>query len=131
SSYVLKMKSYLEQLERLGSVLPQDINVGLILNCLSNDFARFVRNYNMHNMGKTIGELHAMLIEYAATPQVLAIQGGKIQKPKKKPQATKGKGKCKGKSNLAFTPKPKNPSLAKKKHPKKDATCQHCKEVGH
>ncbi|GKD26938.1 hypothetical protein Tco_1233152 [Tanacetum coccineum] len=36
----------------------------------------FVRNYNMHNMGKTIGELHAMLIEYekvlpkkAETPQ--------------------------------------------------------------
>ncbi|GJY11823.1 retrotransposon protein, putative, ty1-copia subclass [Tanacetum coccineum] len=36
---------------------------------------RFVRNYNMHNMGKTIGELHALLIEYekglpkkAATP---------------------------------------------------------------
>ncbi|GJV76903.1 hypothetical protein Tco_1508487 [Tanacetum coccineum] len=37
--------------------------------------------YNMHNMGKTIGELHALLIEYekglpnkAATPRVLAIQ---------------------------------------------------------
>ncbi|GJS87096.1 retrotransposon protein, putative, ty1-copia subclass [Tanacetum coccineum] len=56
SSYVLKMKSYLKQLERLGYVLPQDIN--------------------------TIDELHALLIEYekglpkkAATPQVLAIQG--------------------------------------------------------
>ncbi|GJR77079.1 hypothetical protein Tco_0089444 [Tanacetum coccineum] len=97
-----------------------------------------LRNLNIHNMGKTIGELHAMLIENekglpkkAATPQVLAIQGGKIQKPNKKPQAAKGKGKCKGKSNLAFTPKPKNPSLAKKEHPKKDATCHHCKEVGH
>nr|GEX57039.1 hypothetical protein [Tanacetum cinerariifolium] len=37
----------------------------------------FVRNYNMHNMGKTIGELHVMLIEYkkglpkkAKTPQL-------------------------------------------------------------
>nr|GFA24786.1 retrotransposon protein, putative, Ty1-copia subclass [Tanacetum cinerariifolium] len=50
--------------------------VGLILNGLTKDFARFVRNYNMHNMRKTIGELHAMLIEYekglpnkAETPQ--------------------------------------------------------------
>ncbi|GJV43969.1 hypothetical protein Tco_1428505 [Tanacetum coccineum] len=75
SSYILKMRSYLEQLERLGYILPQDINVGLILNGLSNDLARFVRNYNMRNMGKTIGALHAMLIEYekglpkkAATP---------------------------------------------------------------
>nr|GEZ32017.1 zinc finger, CCHC-type [Tanacetum cinerariifolium] len=37
---------------------------GLILNGLTKDFVRFVRNYNMHNMGKTIGEPHAMLIEY-------------------------------------------------------------------
>ncbi|GJR60227.1 hypothetical protein Tco_1502389 [Tanacetum coccineum] len=38
--------------------------VGLILNGLTSDFARFVRNYNMHNMEKTVGELHAMLIGY-------------------------------------------------------------------
>nr|GEY43235.1 zinc finger, CCHC-type [Tanacetum cinerariifolium] len=64
SQYVLKMKRYVEQLERLGYVLPQDLSVGLILNGLTSDVAGFMRNYNMHNMGKTIGELHAMLIEY-------------------------------------------------------------------
>nr|GEX32774.1 hypothetical protein [Tanacetum cinerariifolium] len=60
-AYVLKMKDYVEQLEPLG----------------------FVRNYNMHNMGKIIGELHAMLIEYekglpkkAETPQVMMIKIG-------------------------------------------------------
>ncbi|GJV68778.1 hypothetical protein Tco_1484287 [Tanacetum coccineum] len=63
-AYVLKMKDYVEQLERLGYVLPQDLSVGLILNGLTSDFAGFVRNYNKHNMGKTIGELHALLIEY-------------------------------------------------------------------
>ncbi|GKG04522.1 hypothetical protein Tco_0314909, partial [Tanacetum coccineum] len=36
----------------------RDLSVGLILNGLTSDFARFVRNYNMHNMGKTIGEIH-------------------------------------------------------------------------
>nr|GEU98549.1 retrotransposon protein, putative, Ty1-copia subclass [Tanacetum cinerariifolium] len=61
--YVLQIKGYVDQLERLGYMLPQDLIVGLILNGLTKDFAGFVRNYNMHNMGKTIGELHAMLIE--------------------------------------------------------------------
>nr|GEU46083.1 hypothetical protein [Tanacetum cinerariifolium] len=46
----------MEQLERLGYVLPQDISVGIILNGLTSDFAGFVRNYNMYNMGKTIGQ---------------------------------------------------------------------------
>ncbi|GJX38908.1 hypothetical protein Tco_0252211 [Tanacetum coccineum] len=68
------MKNYVE-LERLGYVLPQDLTVGLIFNGLTSDFADFVgfgRNYNMHNMGKTIGELHAMLIKIEsarATPK--------------------------------------------------------------
>ncbi|GKC74191.1 hypothetical protein Tco_1120074 [Tanacetum coccineum] len=32
-------------------------SVGLILNGLTSNFAGFVRNYNMHNMGKIICEL--------------------------------------------------------------------------
>ncbi|GJR57757.1 retrovirus-related pol polyprotein from transposon TNT 1-94 [Tanacetum coccineum] len=51
-------------MECLGYVLPQELTIGLILNGLTSDFAGFVRNYNMQNMGKTVGELHAMLIEY-------------------------------------------------------------------
>ncbi|GJX31309.1 retrotransposon protein, putative, ty1-copia subclass [Tanacetum coccineum] len=129
SSYVLKIKGYVEQLERLGYALLQDINVSLILNDLTSDVVGFVRNYNMHNMGKTIGELHAILIEYekslpkkAATPQVLAIQGGRIQKSNKKSQNAKGKGKGKGKGKdkLVYTPKPKNPKPSAKEHPTKD-----------
>ncbi|GKB48155.1 hypothetical protein Tco_0898908, partial [Tanacetum coccineum] len=61
--YVIKMKGYVEQLERLGYVLPQDLSVGLIMNGFTSDFDGFVRNYNMNNIGKTIGELHALLIE--------------------------------------------------------------------
>nr|GEV32188.1 hypothetical protein [Tanacetum cinerariifolium] len=126
SLFVLKMKSYVKQLECLGYVLSQDICVGLILNGLTNDFPSFVRNYNMHNMGKTIGERHALLIEYenglfkkAAIPQVLAIQGGRIQKPNKKPQAVKGKGKAKGKgkNELVYASKPKNLKHVAKEHP--------------
>ncbi|GJV11550.1 retrotransposon protein, putative, ty1-copia subclass [Tanacetum coccineum] len=94
----------------------------------------------MHNMGKTIGELHAMLIEYekglpkkAETPQVMMIKGGKIQKANKKSLKAKGKGKAngKGKDKQVYIPKPKNPKPSAKEHPTKDDTCHHYKEVGH
>nr|GEY06037.1 hypothetical protein [Tanacetum cinerariifolium] len=99
------MSLRVEKLERLGYLLPQDISVGLILNSLTSDFVGFVRNYNMHNMGKTIGEIHALIIEYE-----------------------KGKGKGNDKS---YIPKPKNPKPSAKEHPEKDDACHHCKEVGH
>ncbi|GJW51219.1 zinc finger, CCHC-type containing protein [Tanacetum coccineum] len=139
-AYVLKMKDYVEQLEHLGYVLPQDLSVGLILNGLTSDFTGFVRNYNMHNMEKTIGELHAMLIEYekglpkkVETPQVMMIKCGKIQKANKKSLKAKGKGKAngKGKDKHGYISKPKNPKPTAKEHPAKDDTCHHCKEVGH
>ncbi|GJV13952.1 retrotransposon protein, putative, ty1-copia subclass [Tanacetum coccineum] len=74
---------------------------------MTDNFAGFVRNYNMHNMGKAIDELHALLIEY---------ENGL---PKK------------GKNKLAYAPKPKHPAPAAKEHPKKDATCHHNKELSH
>ncbi|GJS13664.1 putative RNA-directed DNA polymerase [Tanacetum coccineum] len=134
-----EIKGYVEQLERLGYVLPQDISVGLILNGLTSDFDGFVRICNMHNMGKTVGELHALLIEYdkglpkkAATPQLMAIQCGRIKKANKKSQNAKGTGKEKGKGkDKSYIPKPKNPKPSTKERPAKDDACHHCKEVGH
>ncbi|GJV34447.1 retrotransposon protein, putative, ty1-copia subclass [Tanacetum coccineum] len=118
ADYVLKMKGYVEQLERLGYMLPQDISVGLILNGLTKDFVGFVRNYNMHNMGKTIGEIHAMLIEYekglpkkAETPTIKMIKRERIRR--------------------VYIPKPNNPKPAAKERLAKDDACHHCKEVGH
>ncbi|GJU84885.1 hypothetical protein Tco_1292431 [Tanacetum coccineum] len=109
--YVIKTKGYVEQLERLGYVLPQDLSVGLILNGLTSDFAGFVKNYNMHNMGKTIGELHALLIKYEKG----------LPKKDVTPQ---------GKDKLVYIPKPKNPIPSAKEHLAKDDACYHCKEVG-
>ncbi|GKB84527.1 hypothetical protein Tco_0956799 [Tanacetum coccineum] len=92
SSYLLKMKSYLDTLECLGYAMPNERGVSLILNSLNKDYDQFVQNYNMHSMGKTIAELHAMMKLHekgipkkAKTPTVLAIREGKIQKDKKKP----------------------------------------------
>ncbi|GJY42561.1 ribonuclease H-like domain-containing protein [Tanacetum coccineum] len=89
---------------------------------------------------KTIGELHALLIEYekclpkkAAAPQVLVIQGGRIKNSNKKSQNAKGKGKGKGKGKdkLVYSPKPKHPKPLAKEHLEKDGACHHCKKVGH
>nr|GEY75280.1 hypothetical protein [Tanacetum cinerariifolium] len=117
-------------------VTSQDLSVSLILNGLASDFVGFVINYNIHNMGKIIGALHALLIEYEkslpkkdATPQVMAIQGGRIQKANKKSQ--KAKGKCKGKGNgkdKSYIPEPKNPKPSAKEHLTKNDACHHCKE---
>nr|GEV40102.1 transcription initiation factor IIB-2 [Tanacetum cinerariifolium] len=134
------LTSETNQRGRLSYVLPQDLTVGLILNALTKDFARFVRNYNMHNLGKTIGKLHAMLVEYekglpkkAKKPQVMMIKGCKIQKSNKKSLKAKGKGKSNGKGNdkQVYIPKPKNPKPAAKEHPAKDDTCHHYKKVGY
>ncbi|GKD99352.1 hypothetical protein Tco_1387336, partial [Tanacetum coccineum] len=63
SSYVLKMKSSYVQdnLERLGHAMTQNLSVNLILVSLRKEYEGFVQNYNMHSMGKTVNELHAML----------------------------------------------------------------------
>ncbi|GJW72618.1 hypothetical protein Tco_0129535 [Tanacetum coccineum] len=61
STYVLKMKAYFDQMERLGYPMPLVLGVNLILISLSKDYDQFVQNYNMYGMGKTIPELHAML----------------------------------------------------------------------
>ncbi|GJR27043.1 retrotransposon protein, putative, ty1-copia subclass [Tanacetum coccineum] len=66
--YVLKMKGYVDQLERLGYVLPQDLSVG----------------YNLD--GRDLKGLP----KKAETPQVMAIRSGKIQKANKKSLKAKG-----------------------------------------
>ncbi|GJX59834.1 zinc finger, CCHC-type containing protein [Tanacetum coccineum] len=146
SSYVLKMKSYIDQLERLCHPVTLNLGVSLILVGLSKEYDSFVQNYNMHSMGKTVNELHAMLKLHEETlPKKVvalalhAIRAGKVQKNKnRKPsKAAKGiQGKGKGKKAYAnaepsYAPKPKIPPPPKKDNPAKDAICHHYGEVGH
>nr|GFB21990.1 hypothetical protein [Tanacetum cinerariifolium] len=84
-------------------------------------------------MGKKIGELHALRIEYenglpkkVATPQVMAIQGGRIHKANKKSLNAKGKSKGKGKGkDKSYIPNPKNPKPSVKEHPTKNDASHH------
>ncbi|GJX89880.1 hypothetical protein Tco_0343206 [Tanacetum coccineum] len=85
SSYVLKMKSYIDNLERLGHAMTQNLSVSLILVSLRKEYDGFVQNYNMHSMGKTVTELHAMLKLHEQTlppkevaPALHAIRAGRI-----------------------------------------------------
>ncbi|GJS92135.1 zinc finger, CCHC-type containing protein [Tanacetum coccineum] len=61
SSYVLKMKGYIDNLEHLGHPVTLGLAVSLIVIGLRKEFNGFVQNYNMHSLGKTVNELHAML----------------------------------------------------------------------
>ncbi|GJT23042.1 retrotransposon protein, putative, ty1-copia subclass [Tanacetum coccineum] len=101
SSYVLKMKSYIDQLERLGHPVTLNLGVSLILVGLSKEYDNFVHNYNIHNMGKTVNELHVMLKLHEETlpKKVVAPALHAIR--------------------------------ARKDNPAKDAICHHCGEVGH
>ncbi|GJV96023.1 retrotransposon protein, putative, ty1-copia subclass [Tanacetum coccineum] len=105
-SYVLKMKSYIDNLERLGQPVSQNL--------------------------ATVNELHAMLKLHEDTlpkkdsnPALHAIRVGRVQKNQKnKPHkaAKGGHGKVKSKmsyapNNAPFAPKPKTHPPPKKKNP--------------
>ena len=79
------MKSYIDNLERLGHPVTLNFGVSLILIGLSKEYDSFVQNYNMHSMGKTVNELHAMLKQHEQTlpkkdaaPALHAIRAGKV-----------------------------------------------------
>src|SRR5664279_645819 len=138
SVHVLKMKGYVDQLERLGFPIGQELATDFILNSLTSSYDSFVLNYNMTNMEKSIMELHGMLktvesnIAKAkpAAAAVLAIREGGVKK--KKANTSKGKGKGKGTPN-SF-PKPKGAASTSKipqSQNTKEATCFHCGEKGH
>nr|GFC27221.1 zinc finger, CCHC-type [Tanacetum cinerariifolium] len=88
SSYVHKMKGYIDNLERLGHPVTLGLGVSLILIGLRKEYDGFVHNYNMHIMEKTVNELHAMLKLHEQTlnlpksnaPALHAIRAGKVQK---------------------------------------------------
>nr|GEW06746.1 zinc finger, CCHC-type [Tanacetum cinerariifolium] len=61
SSYVLKIKSYIDNLECLGYAMTQNLAVSLILVSLRKEHDSFMQNHNMHGMRKTVNVLHAML----------------------------------------------------------------------
>nr|GEX61338.1 protein ALP1-like [Tanacetum cinerariifolium] len=119
SSYILKIKGYIDNLERLGHPVTLGLGVSLILIGLRKEYDGFMQNYNMHSMGKTVNELHVMLKLHEKTltlpksnaPALHAIRAGKVQKENKHKKshfqtAALGQNHRKGKNKQAYAPKP-------------------------
>nr|GEV15619.1 hypothetical protein [Tanacetum cinerariifolium] len=132
------MKGYIDNLDRLGHPVTLGLGVSWILIGLRKEYDGFVQNYNMHSMGKTVNELHAMLKLHEQTlpksnaPALNVIRAGKVQKSNKhkKSLSQKGaKGQNQGKGK--FGPKPKIPPPPKRENPAKDSIYHECGEIGH
>nr|GEV11765.1 hypothetical protein [Tanacetum cinerariifolium] len=112
SSYVVKMKGYIDNLEHLGHPVTLGLGVSLVLIGLRKEYDGFVQNYNMHSIGKTVNELHAMLKLHEQTlpknnaPALHAIQA-------------------------AYASKPKTPPPPKREDPAKDSICHECGKARH
>nr|GEW69259.1 retrotransposon protein, putative, Ty1-copia subclass [Tanacetum cinerariifolium] len=128
SSYVLKIKGYIDNLECFGHPVTLDLGVSLI--------------YNMHRMDKTVNELHAMLKLHEQTlpkNNALAfndILAGKVQKGNKHKKsqsqmADRGQNYEKEKNKQAYAPKPKIPHLPKREDLANDSICHECGKTGH
>nr|GEU44613.1 hypothetical protein [Tanacetum cinerariifolium] len=97
SSYVLKMKGYIDNLERIGQPLGQNLakDANLALHAIR---AGMVKKNQKNKPHKAAKEGHG-----------------------------KGKGKiCYAPNNAPFAPKPKTPPPPKKDNPAKDAICHQC-----
>nr|GFC33684.1 hypothetical protein [Tanacetum cinerariifolium] len=112
SSYVLKMKGYIDNLEHLGH--PMTLGLG------------------------TINELHAMLKLHEQTlPKSNAsalnpIRAGKVQKGNKHKKSHSQKGaKGQNQEKGKFAPKPKIPPPPKRENLAKDSICHECGEIRH
>ncbi|XP_021631812.1 uncharacterized protein LOC110629206 [Manihot esculenta] len=112
SSHVLKMKWYLDTLEKLNVRVNRELAIDLILGSLLDSYDSYIMNYNMHKMDKSVTELHGMLKSAEEnihkTNHVLIVQKGISKKGK-----AKGKVPTKSKDNKAG-PKSKD---KRKRHP--------------
>ncbi|KAK1414877.1 hypothetical protein QVD17_30638 [Tagetes erecta] len=138
SSYVLKMKSHIDRLERLNCPVSKELATDLILNSLSKRFDNFVMNYNMNGWNKSINELHSMLktAETAMGKNVLPVltidEGKNKKRPHPAPKAivAKRKGHVGGKGKGKVRAEPPKPKEKKQKVAVNDP-CFKCGEIGH
>ena len=82
-AHVLKMIGYIENLERLGFSLGQELVTDLILQSLLESYSQFIMNYNMNEMEKTLPELLSTLkttelnLKKLKPSSIMMVQNGK------------------------------------------------------
>ncbi|XP_039141199.1 uncharacterized protein LOC120278474 [Dioscorea cayenensis subsp. rotundata] len=99
SAHVLKMKGYIDMLEKPDAPIQKKLMVDLFLRSLADSYDQFVMNYNIHGMDKTFAKLHRMLknAEQSIKKSILVLT---ILKDKDKSGNRKGKAKFKPKEKV-------------------------------
>nr|GEX93110.1 retrotransposon protein, putative, Ty1-copia subclass [Tanacetum cinerariifolium] len=127
--------SHYEMLHELKSMFEKQAGVERICRATGTSWlCPPIKNSRWFNLEGLTSDFSGFgLPKKAATPQVMTIEGGRIQKSKTKSQNAKrkGKGKGNGKDKPVCIPKPKNPKPSAKEYQTKDDACHHYKEVGH
>ncbi|KAD4585845.1 hypothetical protein E3N88_23446 [Mikania micrantha] len=100
SAHVLTMKGYIDQLNKLGYPLSNEMAADFILNSLPKSYDQFVMNFNMNAWEKTVPELHGMLKTAEMNVpskfnQVLTVRSAGVRKPNPKKRGYNIKGKNK------------------------------------
>ncbi|KAL4295295.1 hypothetical protein GQ457_12G015600 [Hibiscus cannabinus] len=108
-AHVIKMMGYNQTLEKSGLALNDELAIDVFLQPLLDNFYRFVLNFNMNEINKTLPQLHSMLrtaegnIKKGGSKSILMVRVAKIKE--KKVAKSKGIGKTKPKGKNALKPK--------------------------
>ncbi|KAF7826958.1 retrotransposon protein, putative, Ty1-copia subclass [Senna tora] len=120
--HVLKMIGYIENIERLGFPMGQELATDVILQSLPQSYNHFIMNYNMNEIDKSLPELLSMLRT--------AEQNLQKSKPNVILMVQKGKGEKKG-NGKTTRPEPTLSALRPKGGVDKEGECFHCHNPGH
>ncbi|KAI3827461.1 hypothetical protein L1987_01537 [Smallanthus sonchifolius] len=136
STHVVKMKGYIDQMNKLGYPMQDEMAADFIFNSLPSSCDQFVMNFNLNGWVKTVLEIHGLLKTaemngQSKTNQVLMVRSGGVTKPKPKRRVNNSKGKKK----VSVAAKPatnNNKQVAKPKPPPpEERQCFECNKMGH
>jgi hypothetical protein len=130
SPHVIKVMSYIETLDMLGSELKDDLATEVILQSPLASYESFIMNFHMNGMEKFMIELHGMLKIVEESIKKNPNHVMMIQKEKKNRKCwTSPKGK--GKEKVSDEPSSSKPKTKRKSGPSPNEEYFHCHKKGH
>jgi hypothetical protein len=130
SPHVIKIMGYIENLDKLGCELKDDLVIDMILQLLLTSYESFIMNFHKNGMEKTVTELHGMLKIVEDSIKKNPNHVMMVQKEKKKMKRwmpPKGKGN----KNVSDEPSSSKPKTKGKLAPSPDEECFHWHKKGH
>ena len=109
-THVLKIRNYIDQLEKFGSSVPKELAVDLILGSLSPSFDWFIKYYHKRRRDKSITELQEMLKDAEEDMETkVVIDALWMQRERESKGTAKNKSEIKGKDKVLPKPGIKKP----------------------